>query len=102
MTLRSETPKGHFWFTYVLECSDGSYYVGITTDLQRRLTMHNDGVASRFTRVRRPVAYRYAEQHPTQSAARRREIELKGWRREKKRDLFNDRTSILRNAPASS
>ena len=83
------------WYTYVLECCDGSYYVGITTDLHRRLNMHNEGVASRWTRPRRPVRYRYAELHGSQSEARKREIELKGWRREKKAALFTAPSNIL-------
>ncbi|MBU1692510.1 MAG: GIY-YIG nuclease family protein [Verrucomicrobia bacterium] len=77
------------WYTYILECMDGSYYVGITTDLSRRLDMHNAGVASRWTRTRRPVQYRYAEACKSQSEARKREIEIKAWRREKKAALFN-------------
>jgi putative endonuclease len=40
---------------YVLECSDGSYYCGITMDMQRRIKQHNDGTASRYTRGRTPV-----------------------------------------------
>ena len=43
------------WFTYVLECSDGSLYCGVTTSLERRLDQHNKGVASRYTRSRLPV-----------------------------------------------
>jgi putative endonuclease len=77
------------WHTYIVECRDGTYYVGITTDLWRRLAMHNAGVASRYTRGRRPVRYRYAEPHATQSDARKREIELKRWRKEKKQTLFS-------------
>ncbi len=43
------------WFTYVLECNDGSLYCGVTTSLERRLAQHNKGVASRYTRARLPV-----------------------------------------------
>jgi putative endonuclease len=105
MTLRNEVTKGlnisaagaassckpdlwTMWFVYILECSDGSYYAGITTDLQRRIGIHNAGVASRWTRGRRPVRYRYAEACKSQSEARKREMEIKGWRREKKAALF--------------
>ena len=76
------------WYVYIVECSDRSYYVGITTDLQRRLGMHNDGSASRYTRTRRPVRYRYAEVCRSQSAALKREFELKSWTRERKASLF--------------
>ena len=86
---RDERPAGIMWFVYVLECRDHTYYVGITTDLARRLRMHNDGNASRWTRGRRPVYYRYAETRVSHSEARKREIELKGWRRAKKETLFS-------------
>ena len=76
------------WFVYILECSDGSFYVGITTDLGRRLAMHNRGVASRYTRTRRPVRYRYAETAGPQGKALVRELEIKGWRRPRKAALF--------------
>lgn len=83
------------WYVYIVECRDGSYYVGITTDLQRRIGMHNAGVASRYTRTRRPVRYRYAEARSSQSEARKREIKLKGWRREQKAALFSLPANML-------
>jgi predicted GIY-YIG superfamily endonuclease len=77
------------WYVYIVECRDGSYYAGITTDLKRRIGMHNTGVASRYTRTRRPVQYRYAEAHSSQSEALKREFELKSLRRNKKTALFS-------------
>jgi len=44
-----------FWYLYVLECSDGSFYTGITTNLGRRVKKHNAGKASKYTRSRLPV-----------------------------------------------
>lgn len=41
---------------YLLECCDGSYYCGITTDMEQRLRQHNAGTASRYTRGRTPVS----------------------------------------------
>jgi len=43
------------WHVYLLECSDGTYYCGITTNLERRLRQHNNGTASKYTRTRTPV-----------------------------------------------
>ena len=40
---------------YILRCADGSYYVGSTTDLQRRIVEHNDGIGAQYTARRRPV-----------------------------------------------
>ena len=93
--------KGHssclgmvVWFTYILECADGSYYVGITNDLNLRLAEHNNGVGARWTARRRPVKLRYAESHSGKSVARKREIEIKGWRREKKVGLFDSPSNV--------
>jgi putative endonuclease len=43
------------WAVYILECADGSWYTGVTTDIDRRLIQHNTGKASRYTRSRLPV-----------------------------------------------
>jgi len=75
--------------TYIVECSDGSYYVGITVNLNERISEHNAGKGARWTRYGRPVQLRHYEIYPDKSSARKREIELKGWRREKKEALFN-------------
>jgi putative endonuclease len=85
------------WYTYILSCRDSSFYVGITNDLDRRLAMHNQGIAATWTRDRRPVRYAYAEKHANKSDARRREIELKGWRREKKKALFSMQSNIFKS-----
>jgi putative endonuclease len=45
---------GHFM--YVLTCADGSFYAGYTAHMGKRLAAHQRGVASRYTRARRPVA----------------------------------------------
>ena len=45
-----------------MECSDGSFYTGVTNDIERRQQQHNDGSASRYTRSRRPVVLRYQEE----------------------------------------
>jgi putative endonuclease len=75
------------WFCYVLECADGTFYTGITNSIDRRLSMHNRGRASRYTRGRRPVRLIYAEPHRDRSSASRREIEVKKMPRVKKRRL---------------
>jgi len=43
------------WRVYLIRCTDGSLYCGITTDLKRRVQQHNDGTGSKYTRSRRPV-----------------------------------------------
>ncbi len=85
------------WFVYILQCADGSYYTGITTDLPKRLHEHNHLTqGARYTKSRRPVVLKYMEASPSLSAARKRELEIQRWKRTKKRELvlsqnLNDR-----------
>lgn len=79
--------EGH-WFCYLLECSDGSLYVGSALDPVERVKEHNWGVGSKHTRLRRPVKLVWQEKLGNRALARKREAELKGWRREKKLELI--------------
>jgi putative endonuclease len=77
------------YYTYILECADGSFYVGCTNDLDRRLKQHNDSkLGAHYTKIRRPVVLRYSETFADLKTARRREAEIEGWRREKKLALM--------------
>jgi putative endonuclease len=79
--MNNETQK---WFVYMLRCKDGSYYVGVATDVADRIKEHNAGQGCLYTKKRRPVKLVYAEEHENYASARGREAQLKGWRREKK------------------
>jgi predicted GIY-YIG superfamily endonuclease len=89
------------WFCYVVECSDGALYVGISNDVVERLEKHNRGFGPRFTRSRRPVELIWSQSFPDIFAARRREIELKGWSRAKKMRLVNERNGLRRVNPSN-
>ena len=65
------------WLVYMLRCSDGSLYTGITNDLAKRLKAHAAGKASRYTRSRLPVALAYSEPQRSKSAALKRELAIK-------------------------
>ncbi len=66
------------WHVYLLRCSDGSLYTGVTTDLQRRLHEHNHSPrGARYTRSRRPVELVYHEHANDRSSAQRREYQLR-------------------------
>jgi len=78
------------WYCYLLECADGTFYAGITTDLTRRLVEHNRGSASRYTRARLPARLVWSEPHPDRAAATRRERELKALPRAAKVALASD------------
>ncbi len=73
---------------YILECADGTYYTGITNNIKRRLTFHNRGQASRYTRARLPVKLCYLEKGWSKPEALRREIEIKRLSREQKKQLI--------------
>ena len=64
-------------FTYILECADGTFYTGWTTNLERRLQAHNAGRGGRYTRGRRPVRLAYFEEHSTRQEAQRQEAVLR-------------------------
>jgi len=80
------------FFCYILECADGTYYTGWTTDPQRRLRQHNRGSGgARYTRSRRPVRMVYVEEQPDRGSAMRREVRIKRMRREKKEKLIKSK-----------
>ena len=79
-------------FTYILECADGTFYTGWTTNLEQRLQAHNAGRGGRYTRGRRPVRLAYFEEHSTRQEAQRREAVLRRLSRAMKISL------IARNA----
>ncbi len=64
-------------WVYLLRCRDGSLYTGWTSDLDRRLTAHNAGKASRYTASRLPVALALALPMADRTAARREEARIK-------------------------
>ncbi|HEC14022.1 MAG TPA: GIY-YIG nuclease family protein [Acidiferrobacteraceae bacterium] len=77
------------WFVYIVQCRGGTYYTGITTDLERRIQEHNDTrKAARYTRSRRPVNLAYAEGHDSRSEASKREHQLKQLTVAQKRSLI--------------
>ncbi len=78
------------YFTYILECADGTLYTGSTNNLEKRLREHNISKrGARYTKTRRPVTLRYSETFETFARARKREEEIKGWPREKKLNLLH-------------
>ena len=66
------------FYCYLLECSDGSYYCGWTTDLDKRVQVHSSGKGARYTRSRLPVKLVFSEEFDDRSSAMRREGEIKG------------------------
>lgn len=74
----------------MLTCADGTFYTGITNNLSKRVLTHNQKRGARYTAQRTPVALVWFEEVANQSIARKREIEVKDWRREKKLALISN------------
>lgn len=105
------------FYAYMLQCRDDTYYVGHTDDLEKRLSEHDHGIASSWTRSRRPVELVWHAAFGTRDEAKAAERQIKGWNRAKKealaRDHFGDiqtlsgrgagsralRDALLRRAP---
>ena len=76
------------WFVYILECSDRTFYTGITDDVESRVAVHNSGKGAKYTRGRTPVILKYTESVTGRSGALKREAEIKRMTRSEKRSLW--------------
>ncbi len=77
------------YYVYMLRCADGSYYTGMTNNLELRLAQHQTGVlAGSYTASRRPVKLMWSESLATHDEAFQRERQIKGWSRLKKEALI--------------
>lgn len=76
------------WYVYILKCCDDTLYTGITNDPERRLRQHNQGIASKCTRTRRPVEMVYCQRVEDRSAALKREYAIKQLSRQEKLNII--------------
>ena len=76
------------YHVYMLRCSDGSYYVRHTNDLEHRPVAHERGPIEGYTLSRRSVELVFSDQFPTRLEAFHRERQVKGWSRAKKEALI--------------
>ncbi len=65
------------WEVYIVRCRTGELYTGCTVNLKRRVSQHNRGWGSKFTKARRPVVLVYHELCGSRSSALKREIQIK-------------------------
>lgn len=78
------------YYIYILQCSDGSYYTGVTNNVERRCYEHREGlVEGCYTHNKRPVTLRYVEEFTDIREAISREKQIKGWTRKKKEALID-------------
>jgi putative endonuclease len=94
-SLTQPLPAERGWTLYILECRDGTFYTGIAKDIDRRLHQHNRGLASRYTRGRRPVKIIYQEPGLSRSDALIKEAAVKSLPRREKEDLIQGKDPSL-------
>ena len=82
-------------WVYILECSDGTYYVGSTVDLERRVGQHEAGEGATYTRRRRPVRLVWAAEFDRITDAFAFEKQVQGWNRRKRQALIEGRWDRL-------
>ncbi len=80
------------YYTYIVECADGSYYTGYTDDPLRREKVHNSGKGAKYTRSRLPVHMIYTEEYESKSEALKREAAIKKLSRPEKEKLIKTKT----------
>jgi putative endonuclease len=83
-------------FVYIIECADGSYYIGSARDVAGRVQAHNAGKAATWTASRRPVVLVYEEKHPDETSALQREKHIKRWTHAKKEALIARNKALLK------
>ncbi|WP_327754655.1 TrmJ/YjtD family RNA methyltransferase [Sphingobium sp. SJ10-10] len=89
------------FYTYILRCSDGSYYTGHTDDLETRIAQHRSGSIQGYTFDRRPIELMWSAEFASRAEALTAEFQIKGWSRKKKEALIAENWEKLKKASAS-
>ena len=79
----------------MLRCSDKSYYIGLTTDVEKRIAEHREKLGGSYTSIRLPIEVVYIQDFATKSDALAVERQLKGWSRKKKEAFLNSNWNEL-------
>ena len=90
----------HKAYMYVVECCDGTYYTGYTTDVKKRIAVHNNGKGAKYTRARLPVKLIYVEGFDSKEEALSAEALLKRKKRPQKERFLSenqDRNLLILN-----
>lgn len=77
-------------YTYIVQCSDSTYYTGWTNQLEARIQAHNAGKGAKYTKARRPIKLVYYETFETKSEALSREYQIKQLSRQEKEKLIQE------------
>ncbi len=83
------------YWVYILKCSDGAYYTGSTSDIEKRISEHQQGTIKGYTKNRRPVKLVFSDYFEDAYHAISAERQIKCWTRAKKEALINDKFNLL-------
>ena len=84
------------WVVYMILCSDGSIYTGMSSDMERRWNEHSETKGSKYTGSHRAVKLLWAESHKDEESAEKREMQVKRWTRRKKLALASGGLVLLK------
>lgn len=89
--MSEDGPGKSTWMVYIAQASDGTFYTGITVDVERRMHEHNqvDSKSAKYLRTRRPAKLVYSEEASSQGEAMKRERAIKKLPRERKEQLIS-------------
>jgi len=76
------------WYVYIIECKDGTYYTGITNNVDRRIDKHTKGKGAKYTRGRGPFILKHVETLANKSEALKREYMIKKLSKKSKIELW--------------
>ena len=76
------------WVVYIIKCKTKTLYIGITKNINKRLSTHNNGTGAKYTRGKGPFDLLYTESYPNRSEASKREYYLKNLSRDQKLHLI--------------
>ncbi len=84
-------------YLYILKCSDGTFYTGVTNNLDLRVEQHNIGLnPETYTYTRRPVELMWHEMVTDFNLAFEWETKIKKWSAKKKQALINGDFVLLK------
>ena len=89
--------KRNMYYVYILRGPQNHLYVGVTENINQRIERHKNGDGAEFTKRNKTFELVYQETFPTLIEARRRESQIKGWRREKKENLIKFGKPIIKS-----
>ncbi len=82
-------------YMYILECADGTFYIGSTKDLEKRIREHESESGAQYTAKRLPVKLVYFEEYERIDEAFYREKQVQGWSHAKKKALIERKKEEL-------